>query len=443
MKVKIPDGLKQEYFSELKKIFYIRTNLLSIIAIAAFSLELVLGLTVFRDILSKKDMPGIIGGISFGVILLATGRLNRSFSLQKGRALIFSLLLLLIASLAALAHPEIIQYLGISLVLFALFASALLFPWTALETCLIGLFALISFIAAYLSAGIFRDGEIFGIETILFGVAVLVAAGAKRSEEILSVKAFLSQKEVEEKSAAMAKELELARKIHAGLMPESFSNEFADIAVTYKPMLYIGGDYARFYFREKSRLLFIVSDVTGHGVSSALLVNRVHTEIERLARDGKGPGDVSKSLADFIERDFGKMGYYLSAFCGELDFDKKRLAYSNHGHPPQILVHSKDDSIEFMESHTFLMGIGMDPDNLYSSEIPFSRGDRLVLFTDGIIEAKDEKGELFGYDALKEFVRSHRSLAAADFNKALLERISAYQNDKQSDDIFLLTIEVK
>ena len=106
---------------------------------------------------------------------------------------------------------------------------------------------------------------------------------------------------------------------------------------TYLPVYYIGGDYTKFNFLEKDKLIFIITDVTGHGVPAALLVNRIHSEYERLAKEGYSPGELLRELNKFIEEDFGSSGMYLSAFCGLLDFKKMKLTYSNYGHPSQLL----------------------------------------------------------------------------------------------------------
>jgi len=213
--------------------------------------------------------------------------------------------------------------------------------------------------------------------------------------------------------------------------------------VTYQPMFYMGGDYAKFNFIDKDKLLFVLADVTGHGVSSALLVNRIHTEIERLSREALLPGAILKALDRFINEDFGKMGFYISAFCGLLDFSKKQLVYSNHGHPPQILIQSKDKNIVLMNSQTFLMGIGMNEENVYNTNVDFERGDRLILFTDGVIEARDVSGELFGYERLERFADDNSSLDVVEFNKRLIADVNAFQAGDPTDDIFLLTIQTK
>jgi serine phosphatase RsbU (regulator of sigma subunit) len=137
------------------------------------------------------------------------------------------------------------------------------------------------------------------------------------------------------------------------------------------------------------------------------------------------------------------MGYFLSAFCGLLDFSKGKLTYSNYGHPPQMLLQSSGSNIVLMKSQTFLMGIGMDAGNVFSTEINFRKGDRLVLFTDGIIEAKSPEGELFGNGRLEDFAKKNSALGVSEFNNKLVEKVEKFQAGEQHDDIFLLTVQTK
>jgi sigma-B regulation protein RsbU (phosphoserine phosphatase) len=437
------EKFKNGYSVELEKIFRQRINLFACISIGALVLELFLGYLFFKDILSKDDMPGIVGGISVSAALLVTGRFAKTLGRQKARGFFISILLMSIAVLAAAAHPDIMAHLGITLVLIVLFFSALLLPWGAAEALAIGGLAVILFMTITRFTGTFVNNEVYAINATLLAVAGVVCAIVKKGETVMRQTDFAMRMEIEEKNAIMMRELELASTIHRGLIPKSMTSESVDIAVTYKPMLYIGGDYAKFHFLDKDRLFFIISDVTGHGVSAALLVNRVHTETESLIRQELPPGEVLKRLDRFITSDFGKMGIFLSAFCGMLDIKNKTLVYSNYGHPPQILFQRGNKSIVLMKSQTFLMGVGMDSGDIHQIKVSFNKGDRIFLFTDGIIEAKAPSGEEFGEERLEAFIRDNAEADVVSLNTRLISELSAFQHDKQHDDMFMLSIEIK
>lgn len=439
----IPERFREEYKNEMKRTLSQRINLFCYIAIGVFSLEFILAWIFFRRLLSAEDMPGILGGIFFSLVLLGTGKFAKKLITQKIRGMFFSFIIISIAILAAAAHPDVIANLGITLILIAFFISTLLLPWNMIEAAVIGVYTLATFAGVYQMTNTYVNVEIFGINITLIIVAALICLIVKRSERIMRQKDFALKKEVEEKSRILMEELELANKIHSGLMPKSLSTERVDIAVNYRPMLYMGGDYAKFHFLDKDRLFFMISDITGHGVSAALLVNRIHTEIENLIRQDLMPGEVLRRLDNFIRSDFGKMGIFLSGFCGILDFSNNKLVYSNYGHPPQILFQKSNKKIIFMESQTFLMGIGMETSDVYQVKINFERGDRIFLFTDGIVESKNPNGEEFGYERLKSFIREKSDLDVVRLNEELMAALKDFQAGRQGDDIFLLAMQIK
>ena len=96
-----------------------------------------------------------------------------------------------------------------------------------------------------------------------------------------------------------------------------------------------------------------------------------------------------------------------------------------------------------MESQTFLMGIGMETSDVYQVKINFERGDRIFLFTDGIVESKNPKGEEFGYERLKSFIREKSDLDVVRLNEELMAALKDFQAGRQGDDIFLLAIQIK
>jgi len=241
----------------------------------------------------------------------------------------------------------------------------------------------------------------------------------------------------------MHKELELATRVHKTLIPKSLSTDLVDIAVMYLPMYYIGGDYAKFHFVDKDRLIFIICDVTGHGVSAALLVNRVHTEFESLAREAKEPGTLLKELNNFIIKDFGGIDMYLSAFCGLLDFKTGRLIYSNYGHPAQYIYRVRELDIQRLESQTSLLGLPFPDDGLYQSQIKFNKGDQLLLFTDGLIEASNGHGEKYGKEKIESFIKQNCNAGPDLFNQKLLEELNTFKDEGFKDDIFLLSVKIK
>ena len=113
----IPERFREEYRSELKNIFAQRVNLFCYIAISAFTIDVIVAWFLFRRLLGTKDMPGILGGAFFCLVLLTTGKFAKKLASQKIRGFFFSIIIISVSILAAAAHPDVITNLGITIVL--------------------------------------------------------------------------------------------------------------------------------------------------------------------------------------------------------------------------------------------------------------------------------------------------------------------------------------
>jgi len=278
-----------------------------------------------------------------------------------------------------------------------------------------------------------------GLSTLL--LAFMMCVFIRRYEMHEALKKFNLSNEVKSKNKQMQNELELATRVHSRLVPHSVATPLANIAVTYVPMYYMGGDYAKFHFIDHHRLIFIISDVTGHGVSAALLVNAFNAEFERLAKEGNGPGVLLKQLDEFIVSDFAQTNMYITAFCGLLDFRHKKLTYSSYGHPPQYIYHARDRNIKRALAQTSLLGAQVDGDEqIYQDDISFEKGDQILLFTDGIVEAKDIEDNEFGEERVERFISNNSNLSANLFNEELLKELNFFTANKLKDDVFILNI---
>lgn len=281
---------------------------------------------------------------------------------------------------------------------------------------------------------------------VFIAIASFISVAVRRKEIERGIHNFILLKKIEKQNSQMDRELDLARRVHRTLVPVSFSTDRADVSVSYVPMSYVSGDYAKVRFLDERKLLVFISDVTGHGVAAALLVNRLHTEFERLSRDTSDsePAKLLKRLNDFISRDFEGTEMYLSAFCGLLDFETGKFLYCNSGHPAQFWYHVRRQEVSELSSHETLLGISPGRAGNYSQGgFMFETGDRLLLFTDGVIEAADPLGVEYGETRLKDFLKQNHVLPDAGFNEKLIEELERHRGGKFSDDIFILNIRMK
>jgi serine phosphatase RsbU (regulator of sigma subunit) len=334
-----------------------------------------------------------------------------------------------------------------------MFAASFIIPWDILETAIIGAGHFAAYIALYLWPGAYPISGVrppftkaeFADGLMYLGVTLAFCAIIRKRDDDREKENFILMKELEAKNTQIEKELELAREIHKTLIPKSISTDKADIAVSYLPVSTVGGDYATFHMTKESNLFFLISDITGHGVPAALLVNRICGEVESLLRQNYTPGPLLKELDAFVQEHFKQTEMYLSACSGLLDFQNNKLFYSNYGHPPQILHQRRGNRICLLESQTFLLGIdsALSPPNVYEGSLSFERKDRIILFTDGLIETAGDNKQLYGIERLQAFVKGHTDENPRLFNSNLLKEVDGFRKGPVTDDIFLLTLDIK
>ena len=242
----------------------------------------------------------------------------------------------------------------------------------------------------------------------------------------------------------MNRELKMARQIHETIIPDPISSRFFEIAVDYIPCNVIGGDFVQYHFRDEKKLVFIIGDVTGHGLPSALLANRLHMEFERQIQKGKSPGVIMKEANDFIVKAFKGTNMYFSGFCGLADMEKGELVYSSYGHLPQILFQKKADKLIELPAHAAMLGLMEEGGNgVLQSKQSLEHGDRLVLFTDGIPETLRAGKERYGSDRFMQDIRKYGNVSGTVFQKDFLESLWNFTKQEYEDDVCLMTIDVK
>jgi len=430
----------QEYKIATANLIKAKIDLCSALLIFIFSF-IILFMSIFTLNFIEAFMRGI--GIVTGALMLVLNKRIKSLERMKFLAYLLSCMVIILITAYSFINKNFFV-VGIIHYLVMMFTLSLIFPWTFKDLFLLGSFNILGFVSAVAVRGGVGDYTFYvATSTFSLFIALFVCVFIKGDDETRRKSEFMLKKEVEDKNRAIEQELELAKNIHKSLIPESISTDVVDIMVTYKPMYYIGGDYAKFYFIDRSRLLFIISDITGHGVSAALLVNRMHTETERLVRENKNPGLLLKELDKFIKQGFYGTGMYLSAFCGVLDFAKQQLFYSNYGHPPQYLYHIEKRKLNALNSQTRLLGLPLEDDQTYEGSVDFEKGDRMLLFTDGLIETRGVNSEEYGIQRLESFIADNRNLPMGEFNQNLLDDLNLFRKGEISDDVFILLIDIK
>jgi sigma-B regulation protein RsbU (phosphoserine phosphatase) len=247
----------------------------------------------------------------------------------------------------------------------------------------------------------------------------------------------------EERLLAINKELEIARRIQSSTLPQ-FVPTLAglEIAARYAPMSAVAGDFYDFLCLDEKRVGILVADVTGHGVPAALIASMLKVAFASQAAHAHDPVRVLTGLNGALCGKFEE--HFVTAAYLFVDLEKSLLHYSAAGHPPLLLASRAAGSIREIEENGLMLG--MFPEAAYSSvEIRVSPGDRCLLYTDGLFEAKNAAQEEFGTARCKEFLEMQLDIPAARFANALIDNIAGFSGHNsasaQEDDITLLVLD--
>ncbi len=247
----------------------------------------------------------------------------------------------------------------------------------------------------------------------------------------------------EERLAAIHKELEIARQIQAGLLPDHQATIAGlRIATRYVPVSSVAGDFYDFLQADGKGLGVLIADVAGHGVPAALSASMVKIAIRAQAERAGRPAEVLAGMNSILCGNV--QGQFVTAGYVYLDVEKNQLAYAGAGHPPLLVWRSREKKAVAIEENGLFLGAF--PGGAYTAVTSsFEPGDRCVLYTDGILEAPNPQGEEFGNERLRDFLASHAQLPAQEFCDALLARVEQWcgrrENEDQHDDLTLVAVD--
>lgn len=237
--------------------------------------------------------------------------------------------------------------------------------------------------------------------------------------------------------AVSADQWELARRIHRSMLPAKLRDERMEVAVRYEEQEILGGDYCSMFKTDENKLFICICDVTGHGLPAALLAARINSFVRQEITIAGHPCEVVDTLNRFVAQYFAGLGIYATFFCVEINLRWGGLTYAGAGHPPALLWR-KDGATERLGSLSPLIGIFPEMgQQCQLQKTSVESGDRLLLFTDGLTETRDEAGRLFGVEGVEAVLAA---LPAEATSEQAVEVIFAArrrfaQSDTLDDDV--------
>jgi phosphoserine phosphatase RsbU/P len=183
-----------------------------------------------------------------------------------------------------------------------------------------------------------------------------------------------------------------------------------------------------------------IADVAGKGMPAALLMSSLQAALQPLISQSLPPAELCHRL-NRILCDLTPVGKFISFFYGVLDSSANRLTYCNAGHNPPLLLRADGTSMELQAEGAVL---GQFPNWLYwQSELQMSSGDRMLLFTDGLVEACNEDEEAFGEDNLIRITREHSKSSADELLGLLMATASQHCGGHFQDDASLIVVQAR
>jgi serine phosphatase RsbU (regulator of sigma subunit) len=233
-------------------------------------------------------------------------------------------------------------------------------------------------------------------------------------------------------------ELGEARRIQCKLLPAALPPlDGWAIASSWQPAAGVGGDCFDAIAFAPTRVAISIADVVGKGIPAALLMSNLQAAVRAFATDGASPDGLCQQVNRILCGNIAEGRFISFVYC-VVDSARGTLTYANAGHFPPMLVRA-DGRVERLAAGGPVLGVIADASYVHGT-VPVGRGDRVVLFTDGITEARDGDDQEFGEDRLLDLIVRHRTCSAADLQAHLVGAVAAFADRGLQDDATLIVL---
>jgi sigma-B regulation protein RsbU (phosphoserine phosphatase) len=239
---------------------------------------------------------------------------------------------------------------------------------------------------------------------------------------------------------AEARERQEVESVQRGFLPKEIPQLAGyEISGAWLPARVVGGDYFDIHAFSEIKLAMSIADVSGKGMSAALLMSNLQAALKATASERVPPeqvcAKVNRIICDNVSPD-----KFITAFYGLLDGSCNRLVFTNAGHNAPILARRDGSWLRLSEGG---VPLGLFPDWKYGrGEVQLTAGDRLVLFTDGVTEVGGADGEEFGEERLVTVLLENRHLSAEELQARILAEVAKFSGGRFEDDATLIVVAV-
>lgn len=235
-------------------------------------------------------------------------------------------------------------------------------------------------------------------------------------------------------------DFEQARAMQQSLLPAE-APEIAglDVAGFWRPARAVGGDYYDLLKLSETKLAVCIGDVAGKGMPAALLMSGLQAAVRASASEDAPPSEVVERVRRVVVPSLS--GRFVTFFYCIIDTEARQVRYCNAGHNQPVIVRADGTTVRLSTSSPVLSRL-FRAASLTNGELDLHPGDRLVLFTDGVSEARDASDIDFGEQRLEDFVAAHRHLSAKELVARITAAVTSFAGGRADDDLTLVAVAV-
>jgi PAS domain S-box-containing protein len=253
---------------------------------------------------------------------------------------------------------------------------------------------------------------------------------------------FEANKQLEARHKEIEEDLALAARVQQSLAPKSLIWGGLNVQTYYHPVRTIGGDFGLVSPLDDEHLNLLVCDVSGHGIGSALVANRIYSETMTQLRNGAPLADMLRGLNRFVMQNIGSSVFFFTLAAARIDRDGRRMVFAGAGHPPAMIARAGEEPI-LLESRSMVLGaLPNAVDSEATLEVDLEAGDRVVLYTDGITDVFNSQGEMLGVEGVQKYVRETSELPFGEMKQGILDRVANWREGPPSDDMSLVLVDI-
>ena len=270
---------------------------------------------------------------------------------------------------------------------------------------------------------------------VLLGLVFFVSSALN----IRTYKLLKSEITVNSEQQKTKTELEVAKDIQLATLPsEIVTSEDIEIIAELKAAKEVGGDFYDYFNIDEDHVAIVIGDVSGKGVPAAMFMMETITCFKNFTRKNKTPAEILKEVnASIFERNNSQM--FVTCFLAILNKKTGLLQFANAGHNPPVI--GSNGNYSYLKCSTgFILG-GLKDAFVVDEEVTLKPGESITLYTDGVTEARNKKGEFFGETRLIDTFNKKDYTCLVELNYAIKDEISNFAEDApQSDDITMITL---